>query len=61
MTINIGGDLKEFVSKNNKLTGPMRTMLSRVKRGNRVYFEDIKVKLPDGTTRKVPSIILKVR
>jgi len=61
MTINIDGDLKEFVSKNNKLTAQMRTMLSRVKRGNRVYFEDIKVKLPDGTTRKVPSIILKVR
>jgi len=61
MTINIGGDLKEFVAKGNKLTGQMKSMLGKVRRGNRVYFEDIKVKMPDGTTRKVPSIILKVK
>jgi gliding motility-associated protein GldM len=61
MTISIGGDLKEFSAKGNKLTGPMKSILGKVKRGNRVYFEDIKVKLPDGTTRKVPSIILKVK
>ncbi|MFT6746726.1 MAG: gliding motility-associated protein GldM [Glaciecola sp.] len=61
MTISIGGDLKEFKAKGNKLTGPMRSMLGKVKRGNRIYFEDIKVKLPDGSTRKVPSIILKVQ
>jgi hypothetical protein len=61
MTISIGGDLKEFVAKGNKLTGPMRKMLSQVRRGNRVYFEEIKVKMPDGSTRKVPSIILKVK
>lgn len=61
MTISIGGDLKEFVAKGNKLTGPMRSMLAQVRRGNRVYFEEIKVKMPDGTTRKVPSIILKVK
>ncbi len=61
MTINIGGDLKEFPAKGNKLTGSMRKMLGKVRRGNRVYFEDIKVKMPDGTTRKVPSIILKVK
>jgi len=61
MTISIGGDLKEFVAKGNKLTGPMKKMLSQVRKGNRVYFEDIKVKMPDGSTRKVPSIILKVK
>lgn len=61
MTISIGGDLKEFVAKGNKLTGPMRSMLAQVRRGNRVYFEEIKVKMPDGSTRKVPSIILKVK
>jgi len=61
MTISIGGDLKEFVAKGNKLSGPMRSILGKVKRGNRVYFEDIKVKMPDGSTRKVPSIILKVK
>lgn len=61
MTISIGGDLKEFVAKGNKLTGPMRKMLSQVRRGNRVYFEEIKVTMPDGSTRKVPSIILKVK
>ena len=61
MTVSIGGDLKEFVAKGNNLTGAMRKMLSAVRRGNRVYFEEIKVKMPDGSVRKVPSIILKVK
>ena len=61
MTASLGGDLKEFVSRDNKLTGPMMTMLGSVRAGDRIYFEEIKVAMPDKTTRKVPSIILKVQ
>lgn len=61
MTVSKGGDLTELNTKGNKLSGAMRKLLSSVRTGDRVYIEDIKVKLPDGTTRKVPSIILKVK
>lgn len=60
MTVSMGGDLKEFTANNATLTPAMRSMLSNVRRGWRVYFEDIKVRMPDGSTRGVPSIILKV-
>ena len=29
-------------------------------RKNKIYFEDIKVKMPDGTTRTLPPVTLKV-
>lgn len=39
----------------------MRKILSKLKKGNRVYFEDIKVAMPGGKPRKVPSVIFKVK
>ena len=50
-----------FKTKGNKLTGKMKVALKNVKRGDRVFFEDIKVRLSHGKTRKAPSIILKVK
>jgi gliding motility-associated protein GldM len=61
MTVNMGGDLVEMRTKGNKLDAKMKTMLSRVKKGSRIYFENIKVKMPGGKPRKVPSIIFKVK
>lgn len=61
MTVNMGGDLVEMRTKGNKLDSKMKSMLSRVKKGSRVYFENIKVKMPGGKPRKVPSIVFKVK
>jgi len=61
MTVSMGGDLREFTTKGYKLDGKMRTMLSKLKKGDRVYFENIKVAMPGGKPRKVPSIIFKVK
>jgi hypothetical protein len=60
MTVSMGGDLKEFNANGATLTPAMKSMLSNLRRGWKVYFEEIKVKMPDGSTRSVPSIILKV-
>lgn len=60
LTVKVGTDLMSFKSKNNKLTAPMKNILKKVSRGSRVYFEDIKVKMPGGA-RKVPSLIFKVQ
>ncbi len=62
MTVSMGGDLQELnQNAGATLTAQMKTLLGAVKVGNRIYFEDIKVKMPDGSVRKVPSIILKVQ
>jgi len=62
MTVSMGGDLQELnQNAGATLTAQMKTLLAAVKVGNRIYFEDIKVKMPDGSVRKVPSIILKVQ
>lgn len=60
LTVKAGSDLMSFKSKNNKLTAQMKNVLKKVKRGQRVYFEDIKVNMPGGA-RKVPSLIFKVK
>lgn len=61
MTVNMGGDLVEMRTKGNKLDKKMTSMLKRVKKGSRVYFENIKVAMPGGKPRKVPSIVFKVK
>ncbi len=60
LTVKAGSDLMSFKSKNNKMTAQMKNVLKKVKRGQRVYFEDIKVNMPGGA-RKVPSLIFKVK
>ena len=54
------GTVKELNSSNNRLTPDMKTLLSRVKRGNTIYIEDIIVGMPDGTDRRVSSLKLKI-
>jgi len=61
MTVSMGGDLQEMNTKGATLSDQMRNLLGNVRTGNRIYFEDIKVRMPDGSVRKVPSIILKVQ
>jgi len=61
MTVSMGGDLREYKTKGYKLDKKMRKILSKLKKGNRVYFEDIKVAMPGGKPRKVPSVIFKVK
>lgn len=62
MTVNSKGDLVEMRTKGNKLNGKMKNMLKSLKKGSRVYFEEIKVKMPgSGPPRKLPSIVFKVR
>ena len=54
------GTFKEFKSKSNRLTDDMKALLDRVRRGNVIYFEDIVVKMPDGSERILSPLKLKV-
>lgn len=54
------GLLAEERVKGNRFDGKIKGMFDRVKSNSKIYFEDIKVKMPDGTTRTLPPVTLKV-
>jgi hypothetical protein len=39
----------------------MKALLKNAKGGGRYTFENIRVKMPDGSVRKVPGVTLKVK
>ena len=56
LTMNIKGDLKTEVSKTNTLTPAMKSMLNGVTKGTKVYFENIKVTMPNGEKRSLGTL-----
>ncbi|MCH2197607.1 MAG: hypothetical protein MK081_02405 [Flavobacteriales bacterium] len=54
------GQVIEKSSNNNRVTSDMKANMEKVKKGQKVYVEKIKVKMPDGSTRQVANISLKV-
>lgn len=54
------GQVIEKVSPSNRVTDEMKANMKKVGKGQKIYIEKIKVKLPDGTTRQVANISLKV-
>jgi hypothetical protein len=60
MTMNIKGDLIEKNAIGNKLTADMITMINAAATGTKIYFENIKAVGPDGSTRTLNSINLKL-
>jgi gliding motility-associated protein GldM len=60
MTATVGGNIVEKESNSNKVTGDMKAMLEQVRKGNLVMLSEIRVSMPDGTDRILPSITLKV-
>ncbi len=60
MTATVGGNIVEKESNSNKVTADMKAMLEQVRKGNLVMLSEIRVSMPDGTDRILPSITLKV-
>ena len=60
MTATVGGTIVEKESNSNKVTADMKAMLEQVRKGNLVMLSEIRVAMPDGTDRILPSITLKV-
>ena len=56
LTMNIKGDLKTEVSKSNQLTPAMKSMLGGIAKGTKVYFENIKVTMPNGEKRSLGTL-----
>jgi gliding motility-associated protein GldM len=54
------GQVIEKSSSNNRVTSDMKANMDKVKKGQKIYIEKISVAMPDGTTRQVANISLKV-
>jgi len=58
---NVKGNLKEFTCSGPNLSAEARSVLQSLGVGGKAYFEDIKVKAPDGSIRKIATASLKVK
>lgn len=58
--MNIKGDLIEKNVTGNKLSAEILIQIGNAAKGTKVYFENIKAIGPDGTTRSLSSINLKI-
>jgi len=54
------GQVIEKTSNSNRVTEEMQANMKKVGKGQKIYLEKIKVKLPDGSVRQVANISLKV-
>jgi len=62
MSISVpGGDIQDDRSTSNRLSSTMVQMLQRARRGQRVWFENISAKGPDGSTRQLSTIALRIQ
>jgi gliding motility-associated protein GldM len=58
---NVKGTLKEFNCNGPNLSPEAKSVLQSLGVGGKAYFEDIKVKAPDGSIRKIATASLKVK
>ncbi len=60
-TTDRAGFVQEASSNNNRITKEQKDIIRGLKRNQKVYFEEIKVKKPGGIVVDVPSINLKIK
>lgn len=58
---NVKGNLKEYTCSGPNLSPEAKSVLQTLGIGGKAYFEDIKVKAPDGSIRKIATASLKVK
>jgi hypothetical protein len=61
MSINIEGYINDIKSNSGKITSEHKELIRKVKEGGRVYFEDVKAIGPDGSVRKLNTIVFKIQ
>ena len=54
------GEVVEAKCSGNKLSGKAKNLLKGLKKGQKVYFEEVYAKGPKGGAKKIPSLIFKV-
>jgi gliding motility-associated protein GldM len=61
MSMNVNGVFVEKKANGPAITPEMKTLLNGAKPGNKVFFEQVTVKGPDGSLRKIPGVNIKVK
>jgi gliding motility-associated protein GldM len=54
------GEVLEFKVNGNKLNSKCKSLIQRSRKNQKFFIEKIKVRMPDGTTRQLAPIIIKV-
>jgi gliding motility-associated protein GldM len=54
------GVIQEYKVSGNKLNSQCKSLIGKAKRNQKFFIEKVKVRMPDGTTRQLAPIILKV-
>lgn len=57
---SVAGDYKEVVVNGSRMDGAAQALINKASRGQRFYVEKMKVKMPDGTTRDLANINIKI-
>lgn len=60
-TANVKGSLKEFNCSGAGLPADAKAVLTSLGPGGKAYFENVKVKAPDGSIRTLPTASIKVK
>jgi gliding motility-associated protein GldM len=58
---NVKGNIKEFVCNGPNLSPEAKGVLTSLSAGGKAFFENVKVKAPDGSIRTLPTASLKVK
>lgn len=58
---NVKGMIKEYTCAGPNLNSEAKAILQSLNSGGKAFFENIKVKAPDGTIRTLPTVSLKVK
>ncbi len=56
----VGGIVKEYTSNSNKFTDQQKELIKQLKKGERIYFEDIVCKGPDGKLRNLSAMAFTI-
>jgi gliding motility-associated protein GldM len=57
---SVAGDYKEVNVNGSRMDGTAQALINKASRGQRFYVEKMKVKMPDGTTRELANINIKI-
>jgi len=61
VTCNIGGFDESAKARGRNFTGAQRGVIRKAKRNSRVIIEGVRAKGPDGKTRKINDLVLKLK
>jgi len=61
VSAEIEGFTQEYSTKGNKFSQDQKSFIQKLKENDKVYIENIKVIMPDGSFRKINSIAFKIR